>query len=38
MEWNGKFGMEYERCQNGMKWKISRMEWNGRQSSLPIPY
>ena len=27
MEWNGNFGMEYGRCQNGMKWKISRMEW-----------
>ena len=27
MEWNGNFGMEYGRCQNGMEWKISRMEW-----------
>ena len=26
MEWNGNFGMEYERCRNGMVWKISRME------------
>ena len=26
IEWNGNFGMEYERCQNGMEWKISRME------------
>ena len=22
MEWNGNFGMEYGRSQNGMKWKI----------------
>ena len=27
MEWNGNFGMESGRCQNGMKWKISKMEW-----------
>ena len=32
MEWNGiENGMEqkfrYGRCQNGMEWKISRMEW-----------
>ena len=27
MEWNKNFGMEYERCQNGMEWKISRTEW-----------
>ena len=27
MEWNGNFGMEYGRCQNGMELKISRMEW-----------
>ena len=27
MEWNGNFGMECGRCQNGMEWKISRMEW-----------
>ena len=26
MEWNGNFGMEYGRCQNGIEWKISRME------------
>ena len=26
MKWNGNFGMEYGRCQNGMEWKISRME------------
>ena len=26
MEWNGNFGIEYGRCQNGMEWKISRME------------
>ena len=25
IEWNGNIGMEYGRCQNGMKWKISRM-------------
>ena len=31
MEWNEKFSMEYGRCQN-------EMEWNGRQSSIPIPY
>ena len=35
MEWNGNFGMEYRRCQNGMEWKISRM--NGRQTSI-LPY
>ena len=29
MEWNGNFGMEYGRCQNGMV-----QEWNGRQSSI----
>ena len=28
MEWNGNFSMEYGRCQNGMEWKISRMEYN----------
>ena len=22
IEWNGSFGMEYGRCQNGMEWKI----------------
>ena len=32
MEWNGNFGMEYGRCQNGMDWKISRMEW---EDNLP---
>ena len=26
MEWNGNFGMEYGRYQNGMEWKILRME------------
>ena len=26
-KWNGNFSMEYGRCQNGMEWKISRMEW-----------
>ena len=25
VEWNKNFGMDYERCQNGMEWKISRM-------------
>ena len=39
MEWNGNFGMEYGRCQNGMKWKISRMEWKTIfHTSIPIPY
>ena len=27
MEWNWNFGMEYGRYQNGMEWKILRMEW-----------
>ena len=35
MEWNGNFGMKYGRCQNGMEWKISRMD--GKQSSI-LPY
>ena len=35
MEWNRNFGVEYRRCQNGMEWKILRMEW--RQSSI-LPY
>ena len=26
MEWNENFDTEYERCQNGIEWKISRME------------
>ena len=26
IEWNGNFDMEYERCQNGMEWKISKMK------------
>ena len=39
MEWNGNFGMEYRRCQNGMEWKISRMEWKTIfHTSIPIPY
>ena len=39
MEWNGNFGMEYGRCQNGMEWKISRMEWKTIfHTSIPIPY
>ena len=27
MEWKENFGTEYRRCQNRMKWKISRIEW-----------
>ena len=39
MEWNGNFGKEYGRCQNGMEWKISRMEWKTIfHTSIPIPY
>ena len=42
IEWNGNFGMEYARCQNGMedlKKRIEFEEWNGRQSSiLPYPF
>ena len=39
MEWNGNFGMEYGRCQNGMEWKISRMERKTIfHTSLSIPY
>ena len=39
MEWNGNFGMDYGRCQNGMEWKISRMEWKTIfHTSIPIPY
>ena len=39
MEWNGNFGKEYGRCQNGMEWKISRMEWKTiLYTSIPIPY
>ena len=39
MEYNGNFGMEYGRCQNGMEWKISRMEWKTIfHTSTPIPY
>ena len=39
MEWKGIFGMEYGRCQNGMEWKISRMEWKTIfHTSIPIPY
>ena len=39
MEWNENFGMEYGRCQNGMEWKISRMEWKTIfHTSIPIPY
>ena len=39
MEWNGNFGMEYGRCQNGMEWKILRMEWKTIfHTSIPIPF
>ena len=39
IEWNGNFGMEYGRCQNGMEWKISRIEWKTIfHTSIPIPY
>ena len=39
MEWNGNFGMECGRCQNGMEWKISRMKWKTIfHTSIPIPY
>ena len=38
MEWNGNFGIEYGRCQNGMEWKILRMEWKAIfLTSIPIP-
>ena len=37
MVWNGNFGMEYGRCQNGMEWNGRFQEWNGRQSSM-LPY
>ena len=36
IEWKGNFGMEYGRCQNGMKWKISRMEWKTIFHTNPI--
>ena len=26
IEWNGNFGTEYGRCQNGMDWKFSIMK------------
>ena len=39
MEWNGNFGMEYGRCQNGMEWKISRMIWKTIfHTSIPISH
>ena len=31
-KWEWKFGMEYGRCQNGMKWKIFK---NGMEDNLP---
>ena len=38
-KWNGNFGMEYGKCQNGMEWKISRMECKTIfQTSILIPY
>ena len=38
MEWNGNLGMECGRCQNGMEWKISRIEWKTIfHTSIPIP-
>ena len=41
-KWNEmerNFGMEYGRCQNGMEWKISRMEWKIIfHTSIPIPH
>ena len=37
MEWNGNFGMEYGRYQNGMECKISRTEWKTTfPTSIPI--
>ena len=39
MEWNGNFGVECGRCQNGMEWKISRMEWKTIfHTSIAISY
>ena len=39
MEWNENFGIEYERYQNRMEWKISRMEWMTIfHTSIPNPY
>ena len=39
MEKSGNFGMEYGRCLNGKKWKISRNEWKTIcQASIPILY
>ena len=32
MEWNGNFGIEYGRCQNGMEWKTIF------HTSILIPY
>ena len=38
-KWNGNFGMEYGRCQNGMEWKISKMEWKTiLHASILIPF
>ena len=31
-KWNGNFGMEYGRCQNGMEWKTIF------HTFIPIPY
>ena len=38
MEWNRIFGMKCGKCQNGMEWNGRFQQWNGRQSSIPIPY
>ena len=39
MEWNGNFGMEYGKYQNGMERKISKMKWTTIfHTSIPIPY
>ena len=39
IEWKGNFGPKYGRCQNGMEWKISRMEWKTIfRTFIPISY
>ena len=38
MKWNGNFGNEYGRCQNGMERKISRMEWKTIFHTSILPY
>ena len=39
MKWNGNFGMDYGRSQNGMEWKISKMEWKTIfHTSIQISY